>query len=218
MPIPTSIQRGHILKAMRHIDRQTPRYPTKRESTVYDLHEAGKIYPPKYVLSIANRFANGIELHGFKGGAQTNNFLIARGLTDIRDKSTGKRISIVPEDEDDANTYPEGKKSFVRHRKLERNSKLCRKAKSQRLKETGDLACEVCGFSFQKRYGPIGVGFIEAHHTVPVSTFKGRRITRLEEIALVCSNCHRMLHRVHPLPRIADLRKMIRVKVLAASA
>jgi len=217
MRIPSSIGHSHIRSAMRQIDTQVPRYPKKRESKIYDLYHADKIYPPKYVLSLANKFANGSELHGFKGGTQTNNFLIARGFADIRNKNTGMKVTIIAEDEDDANAYPEGKKSFAWHRKLERSSKLARKVKNKRLKETGDLCCEVCGFSFQKCYGSIGVGFIEAHHTMPVSQFKGQRITKLEEIALVCPNCHRMLHRVAPLPSIADLRKQIRVKGLAVS-
>ena len=182
MRIPSSIENTDIRKAMRQIDKQVPRYPRKRESTIYDLHSGGKVYPPKFVLSLANKCANGNELHGFKGGVQTNNFLIARGFTDIRNKNTGERIAVIAEDEDDATVYPEGQESFAWHRKLERNPKLARKVKNQRLRETGDLCCEVCGFSFQKYYGPIGVGFIEAHHTVPISKFKGQRITRPEEI------------------------------------
>lgn len=139
-------------------------------------------------------------------------------FADIRNKNTGKKIVIVAEDEDDATAYAEGKASYAIHRKLERNPKLASKAKNNRLKATGDLRSDVCNFSFQKCYGPIGVGFIEAHHTVPISKFKGRKtITRLEDIALVCSNCHRMLHRVTPLPSIADLRKRVKKTALSAS-
>jgi hypothetical protein len=212
MRIPSSIKSSDIQRAIQHIDKQVPRFPRKRASIVYDLHYRRKLYPPKYLLSLANRFANGSELWGFKGGPQTNNFLIARGFSDIRNKKTGNRIQIIAEDEDDAALYPEGKEAFGWHRKLERNPKLARKVKNLRLKESGDLRCEVCGFSFHKYYGPIGIGFIEAHHTVPVSQFKGQRITRPEEIGLVCSNCHRMLHRVPPLLSIADLRKRLKVK------
>ena len=201
---------------MRQIDAQG--YPKKRESTIYDLHASGKIYPPKYVLSLANKFASGNELHGFKGGRQTNNFLIARGFSDIRNKKTGMRALITAESENDAEEYPEGKKSFAWHVKLERSSKLAKKVKDQRLREKKDLCCEVCGFSFKKFYGPLGIGFIEAHHTVPVSKFKGPRITRIEEIALVCSNCHRMLHRSTPLLSIPDLRRKLKPKLSSASA
>lgn len=167
------------------------------------------------MVSVANKFANGVELHGFSGGAETNNFLIARGFRDIRNKNTGVRITVVAEGEDDAGAYPEGKQAFAWHRKLERSAKLAKRVQDQRLKKVGDL-CDVCGFSFHKYYGPIGVGFIEAHHTVPVSQFKGQRITRIEEIALVCSNCHRMLHRLSPLLSVADLRKNLNAGRVAA--
>jgi hypothetical protein len=186
--------------------------PKKRNSTKYDLHYDGRTYPPKYVVSVANTFANGPELRGFKGGPQTNNFLIARGFPDIRNKQSGETIAIQAEDEDDAGMYAEGRVSYTLHRKLERNQTIARAVKNRRLSEAGDLCCDVCGFSFQKHYGPIGVGFIEAHHTIPISKLKKRRFTRLKEIALVCSNCHRMLHRCTPLLSIAELQKRLHKK------
>ncbi len=218
MPIPSSIEKSHILKSIKEIDQRQPRYPKKRDSTVYDLHYRGRVYPPKYVISVANKFANGAELHGFKGGAQTNNFLIARGFTDIRNKNTGQRVVPVAEEEDDSTFYPEGRESYVRHRKLERNPRLAKEVKNRRLKETGDLSCDVCEFSFQRHYGPIGIGFIEAHHTIPISKFHGRRITRPKEIALVCSNCHRMLHRTTPLLSVAELRRKLKKSAATTSA
>ena len=61
------------------------------------------------------------------------------------------------------------------------------------LEETGRLACEVCGFDFLETYGERGRGFAECHHTRPLST--GIRTTYLRDLAIVCANCHRMLHR-----------------------
>lgn len=56
------------------------------------------------------------------------------------------------------------------------------------------LKCEACGFDFEKVYGKLGVGYIEVHHKKPVS--EGERITDLEsDLAMLCSNCHRMIHR-----------------------
>ena len=206
MKIPVSISHSHVEKAIERIDKQKPRYPRNRESTKYNLHYRGRRYPPKYTLSLANYEANGFELRGFTGGAQTNNFLIALNF-DIRDKKTGRSISIQAEDEDDAAVYPEGRRLYALHRKLERNPKIARLVKNKRLKETGDLCCEVCKFSFCKKYGVIGVGFIEAHHTIPLSEVKGQRLTKIKDIALVCSNCHRMLHRANPILDVLGLRK-----------
>ena len=91
----------------------------------------------------------------------------------------------------------EGDKIIREHIKQEltrRNSKIVQLAKEQALDVgNGRLECECCKFDFLTSYGQLGEKFIECHHKVHVST--GERITRIEDLALVCSNCHRMLHR-----------------------
>ena len=208
MSIPNTIDHSHLVKAIQWI--KVNGVPKRRASTKFDLLYEGSSYPPKYVVSLANTFVNGEELRHFSGGRETNNFLIARGFADIINKQTGRKIEIEAEDEDDAEVYAEGRVSFALHRKLERNPKIAKTVKNKRLRETGDLCCDVCGFSFHERYGAIGIGFIEAHHTVPVSSLKVKRSTKLADMALVCSNCHRMLHRSTPLLSINELRNRLR--------
>ena len=91
----------------------------------------------------------------------------------------------------------EGDKIVREHIKQElkkRNSKIVQLAKSQALyNNSGRLKCECCNFDFFILYGQLGLKFIECHHKIHIST--GERITRIEDLALVCSNCHRMLHR-----------------------
>ena len=50
-------------------------------------------------------------------------------------------------------------------------------------------------FTFEKVYGKRGMDFIEAHHSKPVSDMKEGDKTKLEDIAMLYSNCHRMIHR-----------------------
>ena len=73
--IPLNIEREHIIKAIREIDSNG--IPPGRESRKFCLIFEGKQYPPKYVLSLANRFATDEELDPseFSGGQETNNFL-----------------------------------------------------------------------------------------------------------------------------------------------
>jgi len=73
--IPKNIMREHILIAIEEIDRKG--IPEGRRLKKYQLIYKGKKYPPKYVISQANRIANGQELdHSlFSGGTETNNFL-----------------------------------------------------------------------------------------------------------------------------------------------
>ena len=81
------------------------------------------------------------------------------------------------------------------HRIKERNQKLVRAKKKKTLDRYGCLICKVCAFDFTRQYGHIGYGFIECHHTVPIPRLAGGVKTRLSDLALVCANCHRMLHR-----------------------
>ena len=78
--IPSNIEREHIIKAIREIDLNG--IPLGRESKKFCLIFKGKQYPPKYVLSLANRFANDEELDPseFSGGQETNNFLKKLGF------------------------------------------------------------------------------------------------------------------------------------------
>ncbi len=85
--IPKNITRAHVLKALQEIDKKG--IPPSRMSRDYVLVHNGKFYPPKYVISLANKYANGYELppDKFSGGAQTNNFLKKLGFTVINIKS-----------------------------------------------------------------------------------------------------------------------------------
>ena len=67
-----------------------------------------------------------------------------------------------------------------------------------------------CGLNFEDRYGRIGAGFIEVHHLQPVSELKEGEKTRIKDLALVCSNCHKMLHRRRPWLGLDDLIKIIK--------
>lgn len=80
-------------------------------------------------------------------------------------------------------------------RRERRSADLARKLKRSTLKRTGRLVCEVCDFDFAAAYGSHGLGYIEAHHIVPLSEANESVITRMADLALVCANCHRMLHR-----------------------
>lgn len=73
------------------------------------------------------------------------------------------------------------------------------------LQSGGTLNCEVCGFDYGQTYGPRGQGFIEVHHVRPLHD-SGPTTTRLRDLALLCSNCHRMIHRTRPWLTPAELR------------
>ncbi|MDP2181640.1 MAG: HNH endonuclease [Actinomycetota bacterium] len=113
----------------------------------------------------------------------------------------------VPEDEE--LTFPEGRQMYRRHRQRERSSKLTRQKKANVLHATGALACEVCGFDFAATYHELGDGYIECHHNVAISSYATESRTRLEDLSVVCANCHRILHRRRPWLTADELKEFM---------
>ncbi len=102
----------------------------------------------------------------------------------------------------------EGERRLVEHFRIERDRSLVEKKRKAVAASEGRLACEVCGFDFASKYGDLGEGFCEVHHRNPLSDSDGPAVTRLEDLAIVCSNCHRILHRAGGIP-VEDLRRRL---------
>jgi hypothetical protein len=71
--------------------------------------------------------------------------------------------------------------------------------------------CSVCGFDFAEVYGEHGLGFIEVHHLRLRSTLARKtKVDPKRDMATVCSNCHRMIHRTRERVLTAEeLKKMM---------
>lgn len=108
--------------------------------------------------------------------------------------------------------YNEGTRTLKQHYKRERESKVIKLAKEKFKKENERLYCEICGFDFEEVYGELGLDFIEGHHTIPVSEMEENQNTKPQDIIMVCSNCHRMLHRKSPCLDSRELKKIIKIK------
>ena len=120
------------------------------------------------------------------------------------DKNTGrdkKRIRVkktLLEGIDDLGSnviVKEGKIKYRLHKSRERKGIYPKLKKEQHLKLYGFLSCEVCEFNFSEKYGERGDGFIECHHNIPLSEIEEEKPTKLSDLTLLCSNCHRMIHR-----------------------
>lgn len=107
--------------------------------------------------------------------------------------------------------FVEGKKKLRQHIHRERNPKVIRLAKEKFKRENGGrLFCEVCNFDFFQKYGELGDGFIEGHHIIPVSELGEGQETNIQDIVMVCSNCHRMLHRKRPWLMKEQLKQLLK--------
>lgn len=127
-----------------------------------------------------------------------------KGITLIRELPDENYVSDLDDEE-----FPEGKKLTLLHKLNERNSRAAKMKKSQVLKETGKLICEACQFDFVEIYGVLGSGFAECHHLIPVSSLQEGHVTKLEDLAIVCSNCHSMLHKSRPMLSVDELKELI---------
>jgi hypothetical protein len=106
--------------------------------------------------------------------------------------------------------FPEGKLVERSHKRRERNKKLITLKKTDFLKTHGRIFCEVCDFDFEQRYGTRGTNFCEVHHTIPVSEMSPGHQTSLNELAIVCPNCHRIIHRERPWLTMEALKKILK--------
>ena len=97
-------------------------------------------------------------------------------------------------DEPDIQEAEEGRVLTRLHRVRERSRKLVDARKKVAMKEHGRLFCEACGFDFSVKYGPTVSGLIDVHHTKPIHTLSQGDTTKLDELALLCANCHRVVH------------------------
>ena len=69
--------------------------------------------------------------------------------------------------------------------------------------------CEVCGFNYSKFFKGFTKNHLVAHHLFPIALRKKSNITKLDDIALVCSNCHTAIHSENPMLRIDSLRRKL---------
>lgn len=70
--------------------------------------------------------------------------------------------------------------------------------------------CQACGLDFGDRYGDAAKGFIEVHHTTPVSELEaGTIINPARDLVPLCPNCHAVAHRRDPPFSIDEVRTML---------
>jgi len=117
----------------------------------------------------------------------------------------------IVEDEAGVEEAAEGRLLTRVHRTRERSRQLVQERKKKALKEHGRLFCEACGFDFGEHYGEAASHIIECHHTKPVHTLVDGSKTRLDDLALLCANCHRVVHASRKWLSVEELRQRLAV-------
>lgn len=127
-----------------------------------------------------------------------------------KDLDLANQLYLINEDEqDDQIEVKEGAVIYKLHKYRERNSKIIKKKKEKEFQKLGKLPCEACMFDFYQKYGQLGYKYIECHHRTPLSEFSSTTKTTIKDLALVCSNCHRMLHRKVDTLSVEGLKNLL---------
>ncbi|MDE2717131.1 MAG: HNH endonuclease [Chloroflexota bacterium] len=110
-------------------------------------------------------------------------------------------------DEQQVSLGREGRSRAVVSRTRERSPRL----RAAALRIHGYL-CQVCGFDFGRTYGAWGRAFVEVHHLqeLGAAPSEGIEVDPATDLAVVCANCHRMIHRkAKRALTVAELRRII---------
>lgn len=136
---------------------------------------------------------------------------IATHIKDIaQDPILPNQLYLIPEEEEGERfEVNEGAVIYKLHKFRERDTEIVHRKKSIVFQQAGKLLCEACEFDFNVKYGDLGYKYIECHHRTPLRDFTGATVTKLVDLALVCSNCHRMLHRKIDTLSVEGLKSLI---------
>lgn len=85
-------------------------------------------------------------------------------------------------------------------------------------KRLARYTCEICARNFEDELGAVGRRCIDAHHLAPFKDLDERpREIRPTSFAVVCANCHRLLHSKTPPLLPAEVRELIAPSDLEAT-
>jgi 5-methylcytosine-specific restriction protein A len=120
-----------------------------------------------------------------------------------------KTAAPVPIAEDVDLSAIEGEPRLFFHLRRERSQAL-RKAKKDAERNAGkSLCCESCGLVTEHAFPGLTEDILEVHHRISLSDVEGTVVNTLDDLALLCPNCHRAIHRTKPMLSVEEFRKLV---------
>jgi 5-methylcytosine-specific restriction protein A len=112
----------------------------------------------------------------------------------------------------EANEADQGKslkqaKRYVQHRSIERQP-----SHSRAVKKAQGYRCKGCDKLLVDKYGDVASDLIDAHHLTPLSSLDEGEIVSfdpVDDFAVLCPNCHRVIHRLEDPSDLEALRILI---------
>lgn len=163
--------------------------------------------------------ADAIERHGDAVRAAQNSILIQVasdrvnalqeaifGLTNAASATKLEEAEAKPPVEEEEIYGVEGRLLTRIHVYKERDKGFAARAKRHyKAINGGKLICECCGMDPVALYGANGERCMEAHHKIPIEELQPDSITRVDEMAIVCASCHRVIHSQKPCIPVEEL-------------
>ena len=148
----------------------------------------------------------------------SNGFLYSDLKSSFQKPLQKKDIEKTPKVFDENVLIYEGAQKITHSKTYERSIKLRNAAIIKYTDENERIKCKICCFDFEDFYGNYGKGFIEIHHQKPVFMFNDDETEKtiksgLENVIPVCSNCHRIIHRIRPPYLVKDIEKVVNKKL-----
>ena len=132
------------------------------------------------------------------------------GMTNAGSATGLIQIESLPEtDLEEEITGKEGRMLTRIHAYKERDRGFSKMAKKYyKNKNGGKLFCIACGLKPETLYDDRGERCIEAHHKIPIEELQPDSITRVDDMAMVCASCHRVIHSRKPCLTIEEVQAL----------
>jgi hypothetical protein len=88
----------------------------------------------------------------------------------------------------------EGHRNFITHLQIERDRKLRDAKINDFVAKNGRVYCEICGFNFSATCPFLANDIIQVHHQTPLASLDQPVQTTLNDLMLICANCHFAIH------------------------
>lgn len=98
----------------------------------------------------------------------------------------------------------EGNPQMYFHLRRERDAVIAKAKRDSFIANHGELYCECCSFKTDSVYSDLGYDVCEIHHRSPLALASGPVKTMLNDLAVLCPNCHRAIHKTNPLLSVEE--------------
>lgn len=197
---------------IKHIEvRFSPEFLIRQSISIVDENDIGLgvVYLGQIVNEIETEYIKDYSLKKLESSVKDLNKFLPK-VQESEKEYIDFLNEIILEDEKKPSlefyTAEEGERFLKNHIKIERSKKIIKLKKQFVMLKLGHLSCEVCEFNFSVFYGAIGQDFCEVHHRSALHEQNGPVKTSLEDLAILCANCHRMIHRTKPLASVEGFK------------